>query len=267
MSKKMPETDQDIHDFNEEERKWKAELDKKYSECISIITTEDFLEKDGRELLNALAEYRRVAVVPPTPREMVPDSVEEGGSQGLGLLGGQQQAISTSKVSFSLIGGILAGIAILGLVFFSIYKLLNVGSAVVGIFGTLIIFAVAQNPRLLHFLSSKLESGEQGYSEKVDSIFEEIITDLEKAVYVSRDVPPQFTDKTTKKMGAYHDELYKNPVTQAMLHAASEYTNKIGIIQAAAERELYRRRRLLIKITGEVSGAASAQSIRPQIKS
>lgn len=260
----MPETDQDIHDFNEEEKSWRTELNSKYASCIKIITEEDFLKEDGWKLLKALAEYRQVAVVPPTPREMRP---EEGAGLSFGIGSSEQESSpkSSSRMTFALAGGILGGVAIIGLVFLAIYKLLSVGAAVVGIFGALLIFTVSQNPGLLLFLNSKLASEASNYSQVVDSIFEEIIKDLKQAIYVPRVVPPQFTDKT--KQGAFHDELYRDPVTQAIWEAGSEWTNKLGVIQSAAERELYRRRRLLIKVTGEVSGAAASQSIRPQTKS
>lgn len=252
-------TDYVLEDFDHEVGDWRDDMLEAYDICVDIVMLSDFLHDDGGPFQGALANFRKVAMVPPSPKESVPEGV-------LALGGGEASEgvaspLNKEKTTLGLLGAIVDGIAIIGLIFLGIYKLLTPSAAVLGIFGALVMFFA---PSLTDLIKKEFVNDDGKYAQTIDSIFEYIFEDYKHALDLPR-TTGKFKDDGTQK-GAYHDELFRDPVKRDQVTCRTDYLEKLGVIIALSEKEIFRRRRISIKAATEASASANGQSIRPQVK-
>ena len=186
----MPETDYSITDRLAKIEQQKEDLRDAYDKCIAFVNDKtQFLHDKGEIFFSLLASLRKFAAQPVKHGEDTPAGANDGEESQEGIL---------HLVTPGLAGVVITGIAILGLTFLGIYKDLKPGAVGLGIFGALGLLFL---PTILSILTSRLRVFTKD-DEDLNTIFDEMIEDYRKTLYVPRVV--QSTNPVAVKKGPDH---------------------------------------------------------------
>lgn len=173
----MPETDYAITDRIEEVKKHRERLRKSYDTFRSFVNDRtSFLRDKGDVFFSLLGDLRKEAV----------QSSKRAPSQTPVVSGEEQETDETEPkhkmLSSTLAGAVVAAVSIIALTTLGIYGYLKPGSVVLGIFGVLG-FVFIPGLVMVWLLSRQ---GKEEQKQNLDTLFDEMIEDYKKALFIGR---------------------------------------------------------------------------------